>query len=173
MRGASMPFQFQSFSQEELIQVEDDTGLLIVKKRTNVLEEQLSKVMKEKEIIYNQLEETRQLNFQNEKKIIELQSEKIQLQMELEVNMQKYKEDNCNLEKDLDECRQILKDKANALSLAKNTEDELKNQVALLERELEMVDKKETEMLRQTDKVQGENKNLYEKIELLDVRKNI
>ncbi|CAD5125725.1 DgyrCDS13932 [Dimorphilus gyrociliatus] len=168
MRGASMPFQFRSFIPEELVQVEDDTGLLIVKKRTNVLEEQLSKVMKEKEVIYNQLEETRQQNFQNEKKIIELEGEITHIETELESQTKLLRGERDALEENLDKCRQSLKEKTVALDLALTVEEELKNQVAVLERELGMISKKEIEMLRQTDKVQGENKNLNEKIELLD-----
>ena len=52
MRGASTPFQFKRPSVDQYVEIEDlDDDIMVIKSKTNALEDELGNVRKEKETL--------------------------------------------------------------------------------------------------------------------------
>lgn len=132
IRGASVPFQIKNktdASDFEFCEVEDDESMLMIKNRTAILEESLSRALEEnsslkvsKEKAVNEVERLNDL-------VVSLEKRK----SELTAQVNHERKQNSSLTKELESVNNALKAKTEELGIEKSRKKELQEEVEKLE----------------------------------------
>lgn len=161
VRGASTPFQFRKPTECDLIEVEDETGMVMLKTRSAVLEENLEKLNEKKEALEKQIAELSEANAVLEKSFDSSKSEVAALQKE-----KKKREDECeSLKKRIATMTEKL-DKVKASLI--NAEEKLGKQKSQMKEATESINTLEREKSVLKDKLVAQETESKKELSLLN-----
>lgn len=165
VRGASTPFQFRNPNETDLVEIEDETGMVMLKTKSAVLEERIQKLTAEKNDLEKKISELYEANANLEGSCQSSSAEIVALQKDL-----RKKENECGqlniritatIER-LDKVKLCLKNAEDKLGKQKSLLKDANENISQLEKEKSGLNAK---LLEQTDKNKVEVAALVEQLD--------